>query len=92
MAELTLESSCVCEQLVPYKTEWKVGGYRQYVDHFHELVCDCPGFHYRKRCKHVAEIDRCRCTWSQQGSGGDVTVDGRCPECGGPVIHVMVGV
>lgn len=91
MPDLTLENSYVCEQTMPYRTEWRVGGYHQYVDHFYNVVCDCDGFRYRKRCRHSIEVDRNRCTWDKQ-MGGDVTVDGRCPECGGPVVHVMVGV
>ena len=56
--------------------------------------CECKGYTYRGSCRHITEAKN-GCMWHQQVEGGEpVEVNGekRCPECGGPVEVVKVGV
>ena len=45
--------------------------------------CECKGFRFRKTCKHIAEAEKKRCGWNGFYDDGEVTKDGKCPQCGG---------
>ena len=56
-------------------------------------VCDCLGFKYRHKCKHLKVADLMRCHWGEgafSGSPSNPSADGTCPECGGPTVMVRV--
>jgi hypothetical protein len=48
--------------------------------------CDCPGFKFRHRCKHIETAKQDYCGWLQMIGGGEIVRDKnnvpRCPECG----------
>jgi hypothetical protein len=49
--------------------------------------CDCPSYKYRKTCKHIDQVVSKACNWHTESTGYKV-----CPECGGEVQVVRVGV
>jgi hypothetical protein len=46
--------------------------------------CTCPGFRFRKTCKHVKAVQKEHCGWLQFADGGEPK-NGKCPECGANV-------
>ena len=66
-----------------------------YGDHYgaryHDWECNCPGFKFRKTCKHVEIAESKRCAWNEgayMGSPEPEPDDNRCPDCGGET-HVI---
>jgi len=51
----------------------------------YDYACDCKGFTYRRRCRHIDEAKTAHCKWHQFIDGGEPTVEHHCPRCGGPV-------
>ena len=47
----------------------------------YDYSCDCKGFKYRGKCKHVEEAQNLRCGWHEQFVTGEV-IDEKCPACG----------
>lgn len=90
MPDLTLEAHPVCEQLLPYRRAWSVGGYAQVLNRQYELECSCKGFQFRHTCKHVKTLDAERCTW--HGAYDEALPEGQktCPRCGGELAYVQV--
>jgi len=61
----------------------------------HPWECDCPGFKYRKRCKHVTEAKQVRCTWGVEAAVGYPStpkIPGVCPDCSGPTTVIKYAV
>jgi hypothetical protein len=54
--------------------------------------CDCKGFHFKKRCKHLEEAQKEICTWHQQWCDEIYVNDNKCPRCGGPTVPCRVAV
>ena len=57
--------------------------------------CNCPGFKFRKICKHVIQASSEACFWNQQVHGGEpIEKNGEhfCPKCGSRVRSVKVAV
>ena len=57
----------------------------------HGWTCNCKSFQFRGQCKHEEEAEKQRCSWHQQWDGGKAK-NGKCPECGGEVVAVMVAI
>jgi hypothetical protein len=63
----------------------------------YDYECSCLGFKYRRTCRHIRQVDSERCGWN---AGLEVTLEPDhaangepiCPNCGGPVRAVRVGV
>lgn len=99
MPDLTVEYVQVCasdsvsEQVVGSKGD----RYDVLVSHNSELdQCTCPGFTFRRNCKHVTELRKKLCGWSAQCSEKTQTpqqeMEAICPECGGDTRTIRVGV
>lgn len=67
-------------------THGKSGGQYQY-----DWSCDCKGFKFRRKCKHVEAAKLSYCGWNEFTDGGS-RQDGKCPKCSGEVSVMMVGV
>lgn len=59
-----------------------------------EVVCECPGYEFRGRCRHQREALALVCNWSELDgepqSAGQVR-EHVCPECGGRTRTVAIG-
>lgn len=57
-------------------------------------TCTCPGFQHHGHCKHVQDVHRLglRCGWNAGFDPGLIPERDVCPDCGGPLYHVSVGV
>jgi uncharacterized Zn finger protein len=58
--------------------------------------CTCPGFGYRRKCRHVDELRSTICGWDEQHSDEVQTpqqeMEGVCPKCGGETTVIKVAV
>lgn len=99
MAKVILCETMLKPSIVPMASESRADGtYYEVVGAtlFNDPVCECPGFQFRGKCKHVAMIEGTRCTFHivpteeqleeimEQGLGG--SVPDRCPICHNPMI------
>lgn len=59
-----------------------------------EIVCGCPSYEFRGRCRHQREALNMVCNWSEL-DGEPQTPDEKrekvCPECGGRTQVVAIG-
>lgn len=56
----------------------------------YDYRCNCPGWKYHRKCRHVAAVKHQRCAWNWEMSTGEYRAD--CPRCGGPTVAFKVGV
>jgi hypothetical protein len=58
--------------------------------------CECDGFMFRRKCRHVAQLREKLCGWSAQYSDEVQTpqqeMEAKCPRCGGDTRTIRVGV
>jgi len=61
--------------------------------------CTCPGFQFRRACKHVAAAEKKKCDYGLSAAWGSPEPDDSwvgeehcCPQCGGPSSIVRVAV
>jgi hypothetical protein len=59
-------------------------GYSRYT---YDYSCDCQGFQYRRKCKHIEAAKEARCAWNAELSESNAET---CPRCGGDVALVQV--
>jgi hypothetical protein len=103
MTDFTTETRKVCSQNVRFHTKVpasKGGGeYHvsfgvenpgEYQSNWH---CTCPGFQYRRDCKHVeqAKARKCDAGWDAYAGGPGIEGD-KCPKCGSPVEIIKIAV
>ena len=101
MPDLSVEAHWACDDVVYFQTTIKGSqDYTVYCDRG-KWHCDCKGFKFRGTCKHVKEAQKKQCTWRADLDGGepvDVPVsdafpNGKsCPQCGGAVTAIRIGV
>jgi hypothetical protein len=53
---------------------------------FNDPVCDCPGFQFRGKCKHVSLLEDTRCFFHRPATEDDKDLDERCPTCRSPLV------
>ena len=93
MPDLTIETYQCCSDAHPNKT-WSLNGYQQYY-HLGELLCTCKGFHFRRTCKHVKEVEKTQCTWNgflDELQTEEEEQNRTCPRCGKTTEFIRVGV
>lgn len=54
--------------------------------------CQCPGFKYRRECKHIDQIAPTRCGGMADAFANTIYNDKNCPDCGERTIPFYVGV
>ena len=93
MADLTPEYYWCCESAKQWTMT--VGkytvrfGYTPVGLYQYDFSCECKGFKYRKKCKHIEEAKKHHCGWNQF-CDGDEPKDGKCPKCSGPIFSQKV--
>jgi len=105
MPDLTIEYCYTCPSNVSWSKTYKGSKGDSYEVTYNQWNgpdmwhCTCPGFKYRKTCKHVesAKTDRCGWNWeAYTGSKGNPIYKNNgvkcCPDCGEEVEIVKVGV
>lgn len=57
-------------------------------------ACSCPGFKYRKTCKHVKQAEELRCGYGWEAAAGSPAEfpERKCPSCGCDAVPVKVAV
>ena len=55
-------------------------GASPYGKHLYEWHCECDGFKYRKKCRHIEEAKKEYCGWDQFTDGE--AAGAQCPRCG----------
>lgn len=59
-----------------------------------EIVCECPSYEFRGRCRHQREALLMVCSWCELDGKPQTTDERRkriCPECGSRTQIVMIG-
>lgn len=95
MPDLTIETFFQCVCLSRATVEGSTGTTYRLTNHGGTWECNCKGFQFRLKCKHVEQHMEDGCKWHQQFDGGEpVMVSGEptCPWCGGPVEAVQCAV
>lgn len=44
---------------------------------WNDPICDCLGYFFNERCRHIDEVEEGRCTWFTK----DLSYRGSCPNC-----------
>ena len=103
MPDLTIEYCYTCPSNVSWQKSY-TGSQGPYAVTYNQwngpdmYHCTCPGFKYRKTCKHVEAAKKERCGWGWEAYCGSketpVEKGGKkfCPNCGEEVEIVKVGV
>lgn len=91
MPDLTIELHEACRATFPYQVLWQVGGYYQLLNYEYRIECSCPGFKYRKTCKHAKQVEETRCKW-HSAYDEPPTEKYACPRCGLTTLPVGVAV
>ena len=91
MAKVVLCETMLKPVVVPFASESKGDGTIYEVvgrTVYNDPVCECPGFQFRGRCKHVAMLETARCTYHRVASEADLESDdlGRCSICQHPLV------
>lgn len=71
--------------------------YHATASHNEELCnCTCPGWIYRRKCRHVTELQGRLCSWNEQIDDERQTpqqeMEGVCPKCGSETRVIRWGV
>jgi hypothetical protein len=93
MSDLTIEYFQMCSDIEEHKT-WNIGGHSQTYS-MGELTCTCKGYQFRKRCKHIKDIEYKQCTWHgayDENQTPEQEKNRICPICGKETVVVRVGV
>jgi hypothetical protein len=66
-------------------------GYDESLDY-----CECDGFRFRRKCRHVDALRQKLCCWNEQISDEKQTpqqeMEGKCPKCGAETCVIRWGV
>lgn len=54
--------------------------------------CQCKGFQYRGKCRHIDLAKHARCAWNAEHDITARAKGDKCPKCGGPTEVVGIGV
>jgi hypothetical protein len=103
MPDLTIEFRYTCASNISWATTMIGSTGNEYIvsyhgDAFNPWQCTCPGFTYRKTCKHVKAAEKKRCGWAWEAFCGDHMEPKEgptgklCPVCNGEVQIIRVGV
>lgn len=105
MPDLTLTSAATCATNQGWSTKvkgsqggfytvswcYQRGGSVQY-----DYECTCRGFAMsgHRRCKHIKQVvdEHLRCGWNEALEPTLKAKGDKCPDCGGPVAYLRVGV
>ena len=106
MHDLTLMTASVCDSNREWQTTVQGSKGAVYTVRFGRLfgrdaersrvqcdyTCTCPGFQHHGHCKHIEVAKPGHCGWNAAFDPGLTPEGDGCPDCGGPLYHVPVGV
>ena len=59
-----------------------------------EVVCECPSYEFRGKCRHQREALAMVCNWSEldgRPQSAEQRATHTCPECGGKTQTIVIG-
>jgi len=102
VSDLTIETAPVCATVLLFETtivSSRTG--EQYRVSFgpvesgpvqNDWSCTCKGWIYNRRCKHVDGAKLLRCGWNHELEPRPMPEGRVCPDCGGPLGFLRVGI
>lgn len=99
--DLTEQVAPVCKTVTDFATKVIGSGGRVYKVRYGKWVtphylydwhCECDGYKFRQDCSHITAAKKLRCGWNRHHEAYSMPEDRKCPDCGGELDFIKVGV
>lgn len=100
MPDLTIEYHQKCSQTLLTEEVLSSDGKRTYIvtvsDDGNLDACDCDGYRFRRKCRHVTALREKLCGWdsflSEEQQTPQQDMEAVCPRCGSETVVYKMGV